>query len=288
MMFCSYCGSQLNDTDRFCPNCGASLQDAVTEEETTVTASGSIENDYEVVLADLGGCARRTCNDLLEDLMGYSDAEAEQLINNIPVRIGYAMTLQQAKTLAQGLTEYGVQVSVLQDGEYVDVIDDDDDTASSIFNSDGSLIGKALAILGTLTSAQRVREYKTYKKPGLFSRIFHTIFRRNDPPVHVRRNVPHQEPPREDHRFDSGRRVARRVSEPPEYPRQVRPQQVHQQFRPQASHTQQNRPHNTDMHTRPDHNSFSQGNRPGNHQGGRPDMGPGGGARNNGPERRPR
>lgn len=201
MPFCSYCGCQTNSNDRFCPNCGASLVDAVNTQTASVNTSTTYTNtvnttytgyddgrsDYEVILSGLGSCATGTCNDLLEDLLGYTDNQASELIAHVPVKIGDNMTFPQAQTVAQALTEYGALVSVVNVDENVDI---SATATSSLFNSDGSFIQKALAILSTITLANRVTSYTSYKKPSLLERIFRLPFRRKEPPKHIRRPVP--------------------------------------------------------------------------------------------------
>ena len=202
MAFCSYCGCQVSSTDRFCTNCGASLIDAVGTQTTSASSGTTYTNtvnttytgrddgrsDYEVILSGLGSCAAGTCNDLLEDLLGYTDSEASALIANIPVKIGDNLTFTQAQTIAQALTEYGALISVVNGNENVDI----GSSGTSLFNADGSFIKKALAVIATISLANRVTSFKPYRKPSLLERIFRLSFIRRKPPVHIRRPIPHR------------------------------------------------------------------------------------------------
>ncbi len=143
-------------------------------------------NEYELILVSTGTCAWNVCNDLIEDLLGYTDAQADRLIRQAPVRIASGLNREQARVLAQAFTEYGAQVSVYLGNGYVDL---GNNINTSIFNSDGSILTAALAVLATITAANRVRRYVTWNKPGFLSRIFRPLFHRAAPPPHVRRPV---------------------------------------------------------------------------------------------------
>lgn len=186
MKICAYCGGSNDDRTGTCAFCGAPLPAAA--EEAGAASSSSEESDYEVILTGRGTCSRTVLNDLLEDLVGYTDQEAEKLINSIPSRIGYAMTRAQAVTLAQGLTEYGARVAVYDpEGKALPGVSG----ASRVFGIDGSLAAWALAILGTLGAANRVRAYETYRRPGLLESLFGLETVRREPPRHVRRSIVH-------------------------------------------------------------------------------------------------
>jgi len=190
LIICPYCESQIDASSSSCMFCGAPLSSALKTQvvqddaETNAAEPENTDASCEVILKDLGTCERATCNDLLEDLMGYSDGEAERLINNIPVRIAYMMTRTQAKALAQALTEHGCEIAVVDGDENVDFDDEDDDDItetttdeqgnlfSSSFNKDGSLVKKALLVLAGITAVNKVTSYNSYKKTGLLQRLF--------------------------------------------------------------------------------------------------------------------
>lgn len=201
MTYCPYCGTEVTETMSYCPNCGAPLtsSNAVTSYTSystpqTVTASG----DYRVYITSLGTARKADITDLLEDTLGYSSALAADLLNNTPVQIAGNLSLQQAAVLAQAFEEYGVELSVTNGDEITDIASVT--SSSSLFNSDGSFLASAAAILATLGVVNRLTTINKPKKPGILDRIFHSLFHvRRKPPVHVRRTIrprPVVQPPR--------------------------------------------------------------------------------------------
>ncbi len=192
--YCAYCNCQISPDANFCPGCGAPTYDSLIKTETVTpetAASDSASGTYSIILEGLGSCSRNYCNDLLEDLLGYTDSEASKLISIMPTQIGRDLNREQALTIAQALSEYGVDVSVTdENGDDVDLGDDDDSlSAGSLFNADGSLIKKALVVLGTLTAANRIRKYSTWKRKNKLFSLFGGNYRRNEPPKHIRRPI---------------------------------------------------------------------------------------------------
>ena len=62
-----------------------------------------------------------------------------------PVVVGKKLTAEEAMTIAQMYTEYGMEVSITDNADqYVDLTGK---ANSSVFNSDGSLIASAAAII---------------------------------------------------------------------------------------------------------------------------------------------
>ena len=201
MSYCPYCGSEVNNTMSFCPNCGAQLNasNAVTtytnySAPQTIAASG----DYRLYITSLGTARKADVIDLLEDTLGYSSVLAADLLNNTPVQIAGNLSLPQAAVLAQAFEEYGVELSVTNGEETADIASVT--SSSSVFNSDGSFLASAAAILATLGVVNRLTTINRPKKPGLLSQIFHSLFNvRRKPPVHLRRTIrprPAVQPPR--------------------------------------------------------------------------------------------
>ena len=125
--------------------------------------------------------------DLLEDIFGYSDSESKKLLSMVPVEVGKDMTEEEASYVAQMFSEYGIEVSVVnEDDEYVDL---SKNAVKSIFNSDGSLILAAAAVIGALSAANRVTSYRRHEKPSLLTRLFKTLFKPKQP-RHTRRFRP--------------------------------------------------------------------------------------------------
>ena len=190
-MYCKNCGAEVTGGN-FCSCCGCALTETTPSisllNKAVSTANAS--DQYNLVLVSCGTCSRIQTGDLLEDIFGYTDAESTNLVNMAPVVVGERLTANEARTVAQLLTEYGVQVSITnQADQYVDLTDN---ATSSVFDQAGNLLAGAAAIIGALTVRNRIKSYRRYKKPSLLERIFNIGFkptpptyRRNfRPPVH--------------------------------------------------------------------------------------------------------
>ncbi len=172
-MFCPNCGKEIIQIVNFCPFCGYSLQESPST-AVSLTSSSVSSGTYGLVLVSCGTCSESVTADLLEDIFGYSDSYAKNLIREAPVEIGQKMSESEASYVAQVFSEYGIEVSVINENdEYIDL---SKNAVSSIFNSDGSLIAAAAAMIGALSVANRVTSYRRFKKPSLITRIFKTLF----------------------------------------------------------------------------------------------------------------
>ena len=201
MKYCVNCGHELNDDDLYCPKCGhiqeeketvylADYLDYVDDEEKEEPED--LDEGYRVVLVSRGTCSKKNAKEVLVDLLGYSASTAEDLLDEAPIEIADELNEIQATVLAKALSEYGMDISVVDENDvYVDIEDDDD----SVYNSDGSLIETALMALITLSAANRVHRYRRYKKPSLLSLLFRPK-RKKPAPVHVRRQVNRHPEPR--------------------------------------------------------------------------------------------
>ena len=139
-------------------------------------------NRYNLVLVSRGNCNAVMAGDLLEDVFGYTDAESANLVNMAPVVVGENLTAEEAATVAQMFTEYGMQVSVTdREDKYVDLTGN---ATSSIFDNSGNLLAGAAAIIGALTVANRITSYRRYKKPSLLERLFHLRYDPTPPAYH--------------------------------------------------------------------------------------------------------
>ena len=188
MSYCPYCGRQVSEDMSFCPGCGAALNNeekSYSVSETITAQSG----DYKIYLTDLGSASKAEVVDLLEDVLGYATATANNLVRNIPVEIAENLSLKQAAVVAQAFEEYGVELSVTNsDDEYQDI--SSQTSSTSLFNSDGSFLASAAIILATIGAANRLRSIVRPKKPSLLQRIFRSLFTtRKRKPVHVRRTI---------------------------------------------------------------------------------------------------
>lgn len=223
MAFCPNCGYELGEDMAFCPRCGTNVRaylgetdalvsvpntavTAYTAPDTNSTDSGytttntytntysdsTARSDFRVILVSRGSCSKSTCSELLRDILGYTRTEVNKILRNLPAEVACNMTVDQACTLAQALTEYGLQVSITNDSGYVDL---SQFATHSVYNTDGSLMSDALRILTSLSIANRVSRFGVwnYHRPSLLRSIFMPRYRW-EPPPHRWRMRP--EPPR--------------------------------------------------------------------------------------------
>lgn len=182
MSYCPYCGGQLQLNAPFCPYCGQAVSGAASI--PVMPASGT--QDYSLVLVSTGSCPQSQADDVIEDVLGYSGAEARSLVQMAPTQIAQYLTMQQAQYAAQALTEYGMQVAVFNGANAVDL---GQYATGSVFNNDGSFIAGALAALATITVANRIKRFTRWSRPSLLSYLFAPRYRAPAPPRHVRRII---------------------------------------------------------------------------------------------------
>jgi len=188
-MYCPNCGKEITGSANFCPSCGQKLTDSTTalvESSKLVSVSDS-DQKYGLILVDEGDCEKSVVGDLLEDVFGYSSSEADRLVAKAPVEIATGLTEEEAAVVAQMFAEYGIEVSIHDEDEKL--VDLSSKAVKSVFNTDGTLIASAVAVIASLTALNRVSSYKRYKKPSLLERIFRPLFTPAKP-THVRRVRP--------------------------------------------------------------------------------------------------
>ena len=193
-MYCKNCGAAVTDGN-FCPYCGQALQEMTASVSllNKAVSTASQDDQYSLVLISCGSCSRTMTGDLLEDVFGYTDAESTNLVNMAPVVVGERLTANEAQTVAQFFTEYGVQVSITnQQDQYVDLTSG---ATSSVFDSSGNLLAGVAAVIGALTVANRIRSYRRFKRPAasLLERLFHIDYKPN-PPTYRRSFRPRLDP----------------------------------------------------------------------------------------------
>ncbi len=192
-MFCGNCGAELSTESNFCPYCGSALQTATSSVSLLNKAASTAKatNEYNLVLVSRGTCDAATAGDLLEDVFGYTDAESANLVSMAPVVVGENLTADEAATVAQMYTEYGMQVSVTDSkDQYVDLTSK---ATTSVFDNSGKLLAGAAAIIGALTVANRISSYRRYKKPSLLERLFRISYK-PEPPAYHRNFRPYLDP----------------------------------------------------------------------------------------------
>ncbi len=210
MAFCPNCGTELKGTPNFCPNCGYKLSDyqfeqasgqnvyseagqsagpSASSQNNAGAASGSSDDlpVYDVVLVQLDSCPKETCLDLLEDLMGYSTNLAENVIKECPTLIATSLTKKQAVTIAQAFSEYGADMTIYTPDGAINFEGKERAHISassysktgyngSIYRSDGSMIGLAAAVIGTLTAANLINSVNSFNRPGVYDNFFRPGF----------------------------------------------------------------------------------------------------------------
>lgn len=171
-MYCKNCGAEVNGGN-FCSYCGQPLTEitpSISLMNKAVSTANS-DNQYSLVLVSCGTCSKVMTGDLLEDVFGYTDAESTNLVNMAPVVVGERLNAREAQTVAQLLTEYGVQVSITnQQDQYVDLTAN---ATSSVFDKAGNLLSGAAAIIGALTVSNRIRSYQQRRSVRPHQRIWH-------------------------------------------------------------------------------------------------------------------
>ena len=214
MAFCTHCGGQLQSDANFCPYCGQPVAAAAAPVVNTPVMPVAGAQDYSLVLVSSGNCPRSSADDVLEDVLGYTSAESNMLVQAIPTQIAQNLTMQQAQYIAQALTEYGMQVAVYSGANCVDL---GQYATGSVFNSDGSFVAGALAALATLGLANRVSRFARWSHPTPLMSLFAPRYRPPAPPRHVRRKVRRYEPPRP---------APRPAAHPGPAPRSTRPPRI--------------------------------------------------------------
>ncbi|MBR5345721.1 MAG: hypothetical protein IK127_07835 [Clostridia bacterium] len=183
-MYCKNCGAVVTGGN-FCQYCGEPLTDTTASISlmNKAVSTANLDDQYNLVLVSCGTCNKVMTGDLLEDVFGYTDAESTSLVNMAPVVVGERLNANEAATVAQLFTEYGVQVSITnQRDQYVDLTSK---ATTSVFDSSGNLLTRVAAVIGALTVANRIRSYRRYKKPSLLERLFHVNYQ-SKPPVYQR------------------------------------------------------------------------------------------------------
>ncbi len=185
MKYCTYCGSAMEDEANYCPNCGGEAYDAGAERPAAPEPE-DLDIGYRIVLFSRGSCSLKTTKEVLCDLLGYSTATVEDLLDNMPVEVADELTELQAVTIAQVLAEYGMEITIVDENDqYVDL---SHKAQISVFDSRGMMLESALQTLATLSALNRVHRYRRYRRPSFLSLLFMPSYVRPRP-IHVRRHI---------------------------------------------------------------------------------------------------
>lgn len=174
MAYCTNCGALLPGGVNFCPNCGQAV--------AVIPTANNVRSDYQVVLISRGTCTKSTAVDILNDLLGYTDAEAAQILNNMPMATAIDLTAVQAQYVAQAMSEYGMEVAVYNSNGYVDMTGS---ATASVFDNSGSFLASVAAVLTGLTIGNRVSRYERWTRPAPV--VFRPTYRRAVPLTTYRR-----------------------------------------------------------------------------------------------------
>ncbi|MBQ6594420.1 MAG: zinc ribbon domain-containing protein [Clostridia bacterium] len=180
MAFCPNCGRALDVGARFCSNCGTQVSAAVVNTGSAASSAA----DYKVILVNRGSCTKAIANDVLNDLLGYTDAQADQILNNLPIEVACNLTAIQAQYIAQAITEYGMEVAVCNTYGYVDIANT---AMNTVYKKDGSLMDTVAGIFMGLSAANRITRLTRWTRPAPL--VFRPRYVRPAPVPHVRRRV---------------------------------------------------------------------------------------------------
>ena len=159
-MICKRCQTELPDNARFCPACGARLNETTALANTeagAVAVLPTISNQLigkgcTVMLLSLGQCSFDTAVSLVSQLCGYSAADARLMVQSLPIALARNLTDVQANTLAQALCEYGLDISIYDANGWRQM----ESQQTSVWSQAGTLIASAASALGMLGIANRI------------------------------------------------------------------------------------------------------------------------------------
>ena len=184
MSYCPNCGVQLLAGSKFCQNCGTKIVASVYNAAPVYSNVDTSRKDYRIIMIRRDTCTKTNARELLMDIFGYTAAEANLILDSLPAEIACNLTFQQAVYASQALTEYGIDVSVINSDGYTDI---NQYASSSVYNNNGSFLSNVLSVLGTLTVANRLNSLTRWNRPLAYT--FRPVYRRTDPPAYMRHNI---------------------------------------------------------------------------------------------------
>ena len=179
MPFCTNCGTQVLDTDNFCPKCGNNLRQS-TPAQPAEPAAPVLPADaiYRIVIADKT-CTKALAKEVIRDLLGYTSTVATALVDAIPVEVARNLTPEQAIYVSQVLTDYGMDVAICDSTRYVNM---GSLAPLSIFSVAGLLLTDAADILGTLSEINQVDRISLWTNANVKANLFKPGARHTPPP----------------------------------------------------------------------------------------------------------
>lgn len=100
-MFCSKCGKEVNEQEKFCRYCGA-----------TITNSNAESNmSFDVILTNAGTNQAETTK-VIRETTGMSLKEAKEIVDNAPKTLKHNLTKETAEDIKAKLTEVGADVEL--------------------------------------------------------------------------------------------------------------------------------------------------------------------------------
>lgn len=176
MSACEYCGLPIEPGAIVCSGCGAPVPPGaappVTNPSQNAGIAGGGQGEHRVILLSPGSCSDVPY--VLQQLIGYDPASISRLLGTLPAEIACGLSREQAQYLAQAMTEYGMQVTVSGGSGYVDM---NPYANQSVFGSNGTMLSSAMAVLGTITAANQVRQFSRWNQPDPFRYAFRPRYR---------------------------------------------------------------------------------------------------------------
>ena len=196
MANCEYCGQQIKAGDAYCPHCGgpipAELQQQASQTESAAAQPAENMGDHTLILVSRGECSAAEAKSALKKTLGYTQAQAKELLDCLPAAAAHNLTYQQASYAAKALAESGMEVSICNSNGYITF---DSEEESSVFDKDGSLLETAAKVLMTLGALHKLTTFRKWGRPNYEQYVFHPFGYSGRRPGGGRRPGPPPPPP---------------------------------------------------------------------------------------------
>ncbi len=104
-MFCTNCGKEVNEGEKFCSNCGASIGTNHTE--------NNVNPEFDVILINIGSNQASVIKTIRE-ITGLGLKDVQKIIDNLPKAIKQNVVKEEAENMKARLSEIGA-IAELQD-----------------------------------------------------------------------------------------------------------------------------------------------------------------------------